>query len=593
MPKEIEPKCQAMTMKHTNSKRPIEEISQCTRFVLENSRFCKNHQNLHELTDEQFKNNTKICRQCRKHKYFSDMNYKVCDDDREHGVEKRDKQRAEKIIYPPCVICSFTGGNERKYPNYCNKHVTDGFKADIVQRGLKWCKGIIRGCLNPTLPKDYPYEKCEACRHKENEQDNKRSETKLEESIKQIEHIQQNTNHENPKKIQIKIKSKIDKMNSNTNKDQLVSISNNQETFNELNYVSGGCSSKIKPVHDFDHIYMIDNVFHKICSSPKHHCPHPLEEFFTEKGSEYYTQRKTTDDDLYDIIVYMVSHNMITRQCYEIRKCQRVQDQKRNCTDQGDILLEKKQEVKDYIELDSEEMRVYRKMNPEKCVRAYRGSIKSSNRKICECRRSGKKRDIPYELTIEETKQLINDKCFYCGCQPIDCQFNGIDRLDHNKSYVFENCVTSCSMCNYMKACHDPLVFIDICEHILTHLGKINGNLHPQLFMNFNAGKSVNFLYEEYKRSADKRKYEWSLSIDDVAHVIDQPCYLCGKLKTHDHINGIDRYDNTKGYIILNIRPCCGTCNYMKRDIEYNVFFNTLVKIHANRELILSKLLPK
>lgn len=75
----IKTKCQAMTMEQKPSYR--EEISQCTCFALKNSRFCENHQNLHELTDEQLKNNTKICHQCRKHKYFSDMNNKICDDE--------------------------------------------------------------------------------------------------------------------------------------------------------------------------------------------------------------------------------------------------------------------------------------------------------------------------------------------------------------------------------------------------------------------------------------------------------------------------------------------------------------------------------
>lgn len=34
MPRRIDPKCLANTLKSTNSKRPVEEISQCTRFAL-------------------------------------------------------------------------------------------------------------------------------------------------------------------------------------------------------------------------------------------------------------------------------------------------------------------------------------------------------------------------------------------------------------------------------------------------------------------------------------------------------------------------------------------------------------------------------
>jgi hypothetical protein len=118
------------------------------------------------------------------------MNYDSCDACRERGANNREKNHEKKISYPSCIICGFTGGNERLFLNYCNKHVIDGRKADIEHRNLKWCKGINRGCPNPELPKDYPYERCETCRHKETTQDQKRSETKLEETLNQIRHTQ-------------------------------------------------------------------------------------------------------------------------------------------------------------------------------------------------------------------------------------------------------------------------------------------------------------------------------------------------------------------------------------------------------------------
>lgn len=606
MSRRTDPKCVANTLKQANSKRPVEETSQCTRFALSGSRFCKNHQNLHQLTDEQLQNNTRICRGCKKHQYFVDMSYQICDACRDRGTSNREKKRDEKIIFPPCVICGFVGGNDRQFINYCNKHVTDGKKADIEAHGMKWCKGIIRGCPNPELSKDYPYERCEICRNKEREQETKRSEMKLQESVKYIESAQQvNKNlHKKiqihikqkqeetqkifPQKIQIKVKPKLDEP---IHEDQTITFPSNQ-TFvisdDILHTVED--SSHSKPIHDFDRIYLIDNILHKICSSPKHHCPHPLEEFFNDSGSLYYNQHKNMGDNLNDIISYMTNHKMIMRRCQTIRENQRIQDQKRYCTEQDSMLDEKRLEAKEYIEYDIEALRMYRKNHPEKCVRAYRGAIKSSNRKVCECRRSGKKREIPYELTIDQTKQLIVASCFYCGCPPQECKFHGIDRLDYTKNYTLENCVTSCSMCNYMKACHDPISFLGICEHILTYLKMVDGNLHPHLFANFNTGKTLSFFYEEYIRGADKRKYQWSLSIDEFTDIINRPCYLCGKLTTSEHINGIDRYDNTIGYIYSNSRPCCFNCNSMKKIFKYETFIDKLSQIHTNKDLILSKL---
>jgi hypothetical protein len=48
--------------------------------------------------------------------------------------------------------------------------------------------------------------------------------------------------------------------------------------------------------------------------------------------------------------------------------------------------------------------------------------------------------------------------------------------------------------------------------------------------------------------------------------------------------NGIDRYDNKKGYILENIRPCCGECNYMKIDYDFNDVIEKLMLIYNNHK---------
>lgn len=82
------------------------------------------------------------------------------------------------------------------------------------------------------------------------------------------------------------------------------------------------------------------------------------------------------------------------------------------------------------------------------------------------------------------------------------------------------------------------------------------------------------------KRNACKRGYEWLLSDAEAAEFMSQPCYLCGttggnasKITGNDKVvhgvfsyNGLDRIDNTMGYVNGNVAPCCGTCNVMKMD---------------------------
>ncbi len=73
---------------------------------------------------------------------------------------------------------------------------------------------------------------------------------------------------------------------------------------------------------------------------------------------------------------------------------------------------------------------------------------------------SAKKRNHEFKLTKEQFKKFIDDNCYYCKKSPqvrydkqVACQFlaNGIDRVDNNIGYIFENCVTACKFCNLAK----------------------------------------------------------------------------------------------------------------------------------------------
>jgi len=78
------------------------------------------------------------------------------------------------------------------------------------------------------------------------------------------------------------------------------------------------------------------------------------------------------------------------------------------------------------------------------------------------------KRNINFELTIEEFNMLIYNKCFYCNklgnSKYSQSQFYcGIDRKDNSKGYISENCVSCCKICNSMKS---KLLASEFLEHI-------------------------------------------------------------------------------------------------------------------------------
>ena len=85
--------------------------------------------------------------------------------------------------------------------------------------------------------------------------------------------------------------------------------------------------------------------------------------------------------------------------------------------------------------------------------------------------------------------------------------------------------------------------------------------------------------YAKYKKNAIDRNYEFNITLKEFKELWEKPCVYCGnEIKKI----GIDRVDNTIGYIKNNIVPCCKICNFMKRDMKVADFLNHTVQITNN-----------
>jgi hypothetical protein len=92
------------------------------------------------------------------------------------------------------------------------------------------------------------------------------------------------------------------------------------------------------------------------------------------------------------------------------------------------------------------------------------------NKLVGSYKSNAKKKNFRFGLTDEQCKQLFENNCFYCGVEPKQifkhkkCHgqliYNGIDRLDNETGYFYENVVSCCSICNYMKSNHSLNDFI-------------------------------------------------------------------------------------------------------------------------------------
>lgn len=89
----------------------------------------------------------------------------------------------------------------------------------------------------------------------------------------------------------------------------------------------------------------------------------------------------------------------------------------------------------------------------------------AKNRLLSVYKKGARRRNYEWKLSDEQFSKLIRSNCYYCGICPQNTTekisphsfghivFNGIDRVDNNKGYFLENCVTCCRNCNLAKHC--------------------------------------------------------------------------------------------------------------------------------------------
>lgn len=227
-------------------------------------------------------------------------------------------------------------------------------------------------------------------------------------------------------------------------------------------------------------------------------------------------------------------------------------------------------DLEGYLKKNAENAKKWRDSNPEKCEKINKDRSENINYHFVTYKRSADSKQLEFNMTKGDFMEMVESPCYYCGIIQ-EKGFNGIDRLDSdfNKGYIMTNCVSCCEMCNFMKGCLGPTIFINRVEHMTTHLKLFKGNLHPEDFKDI---VSVN--YTDYKSRANRKDLEFNLSKSFFNEKIKEPCYLCDKKISQTHKNGLDRFDSDIGYIETNVNSCCGNCNMIKRDYNYDDFIN-------------------
>ena len=214
------------------------------------------------------------------------------------------------------------------------------------------------------------------------------------------------------------------------------------------------------------------------------------------------------------------------------------------------------------------------------------------NLKIYEYKKDAKRRNLIWDLTVEQAENLFTGSCFYCGGSPHQIRqtsvsngvfiHNGIDRINNAMGYTPENCVSCCSDCNRAKLKLDKESFINHILQIHQTIVKISDN--SQI-----TDKNTNWIFSIYRYNALKRNILFNLSRQEAWRLLDSNCAYCGNppsSKTSSYrpskINGIDRLDNNLGYQIENCVPSCWLCNQAKGTKSLDTFLNWAFKVQQH-----------
>ena len=185
--------------------------------------------------------------------------------------------------------------------------------------------------------------------------------------------------------------------------------------------------------------------------------------------------------------------------------------------------------------------------------------------------------DDPIEdMDSDDAKDTLS--CRRCGTELIP-KVNWTGWAYEKKRYICRECKSEerKELANSYYAKHsdpnyvwDPEFKLECtkCKEVKTAEGNFFRNLHAKSGYKSSCKKCLQtwkFKYTDLKRGARLRNYEWSLEEQDTSGLLLSDCYYCGKpsvegLKMH----GLDRIDNSKGYHIDNVVPCCEQCNRAK-----------------------------
>jgi len=183
-----------------------------------------------------------------------------------------------------------------------------------------------------------------------------------------------------------------------------------------------------------------------------------------------------------------------------------------------------------------------------------------------------------------------NDKYSKCEkCRDIDCKKEkerNINKLNHKTDNISEGmqkcgkakCELIYKITDFIDKDGKKLTTCPHCREIAKTADDKRTDRH----------KNPKRKYDDYKKRAkNKLHLDFLITYDEFKEYISKKCDYCNI--DPNPYNGIDRIDNTKGYIKDNLVTCCTMCNMFKSDITLDNFMKIIEHILSVYSLIESE----